>query len=76
MSDEPILLTLRQAAERLALSPRTVWTLANEGRIPYLALRGGKRRLLRFPLRALEQWAAEQAARAGRRTDEGHADAQ
>lgn len=71
MSDDPILLTLREAAERLSLSARTVWALANEGRIPCVVLRGGKRRLLRFSVQALERWAIEQAGQAGRRTNEG-----
>lgn len=68
MSD-PILVTLREAAQRLHISQRTLWQLVREHRVPHVVLRGGRRRLIRFCVKTLEAWAAEQARLAGQ-TDE------
>lgn len=52
-----LLLTLREAAEQLAVSERTLWTLAKEKAIP--SIRVGPRGL-RFRFEALQEWILKQ----------------
>lgn len=52
-----LLLTLREAAEQLAVSDRVLWQLAKDRVIP--SVRVGPRGL-RFSLEALRKWIAEQ----------------
>lgn len=53
----PLLLTPRQAAEALAISERTLWTLTDRGDVPCVRIG----RLVRYPATALAQWIADRA---------------
>ncbi len=53
-SEPSLLLSMKGAAAALAVSERTVWTLAHNGELPHVRL---GRRLL-FSRRALEAWIA------------------
>ena len=46
-----LLLTAKQAAKALAISPRTLWTMTASGEIPHIWLRG----CLRYPVNDLEK---------------------
>lgn len=50
---EPLLITVREAAERVKLSKDTVYSLIAKGRFPYKRVGG----VLRVPVKALEKWA-------------------
>jgi excisionase family DNA binding protein len=52
----PLLVSLRIAAKMLGLSERTVWAMADDGRLP--SIRCGRRRL--FSVATLESWIASQ----------------
>ena len=51
----PVLLTSAQAAKTLAISPRTLWTLTNDGRLP--CVRVG--RSVRYDAADLARWINE-----------------
>ncbi len=52
-----LLLTARQAAEALAVSPRTLWELTARGELPALRLPGrGKARSIRYLVADLQRW--------------------
>jgi excisionase family DNA binding protein len=52
-----LLLTARQAAEALAISPRTLWELTARGDLPAMRLPGrGKPRALRYAVEDLQLW--------------------
>jgi excisionase family DNA binding protein len=55
-TQQPLLLSLKQAAQALCLSERTVWTMVQAGALPHLRV---GRRLL-FSRTALESWIARQ----------------
>lgn len=50
---EPLLITVREAAERVQLSKDTVYRLIASGDFPYKRVGG----VLRVPVKALEKWA-------------------
>lgn len=50
----PLLLTPRQAAQTLAISPRKLWDLTNSGDVPHIRIG----RSVRYPAAALERWVA------------------
>jgi excisionase family DNA binding protein len=54
-----LLLTPRQAAEALAISPRKLWGMTASGEIP--SLRIG--RLVRYPIDELHRWIDQQTKR-------------
>jgi excisionase family DNA binding protein len=52
-----LLLTTREAAESLGISPRMLWQLNRSGEIPCLRLPGrGKARAVRYVVEDLQQW--------------------
>ena len=52
-----LLLTARQAAEALALSPRTLWELTRRGDLSAIRVPGrGKARALRYAVEDLQRW--------------------
>ncbi len=52
-----LLLTARQAAEALAVSPRTLFTLKHRGELRALRIPGrGRARSIRYAVEDLEQW--------------------
>jgi hypothetical protein len=57
-SDAPrLLLTAKQAAAALAISPRTLWELTASGELQPLRLPGrGKARTLRYAVEDLQRW--------------------
>jgi len=55
--DNKLLLTAREAAALLRVAPNTVYSQAQQGKLPHV--RVGDRLL--FPRRELEQWLVEQA---------------
>ena len=63
--DAPPRLALRpkDAAKALGIGKRLLWSMTNQGLIPHV--RVGKAIL--YPVAALEQWLAEQAAKGARR---------
>ena len=54
---EGLLLTVREAAKLLRISPNTCYELIRQGRIPHIRL--GRRILI--PRHGLEQWIAQEA---------------
>ena len=50
---EPLLITVREAAERVHLSKDTVYALIARGEFPYKKVGG----VIRIPVKALEKWA-------------------
>lgn len=59
MSSQPdglrLLLTVRQAAEALAISERKLWSLTKGGRLPHIKI--GSKTL--YPVETLQQWIHE-----------------
>ena len=55
-ADNCLLLTPRQAATALAISPRKLWSLTASGEIPSVRLG----RCVRYPIDQLQAWIAEQ----------------
>ncbi|MGH7129568.1 MAG: helix-turn-helix domain-containing protein [Planctomycetaceae bacterium] len=53
---EPLLLTAREAARALAISPRTLWTVTNRGEIRPVRIG----RAVRYDVRDLIEWIDEQ----------------
>jgi excisionase family DNA binding protein len=54
---DKILLSYKEAAKRLSISERTLWTLAHNGQIPTVRI-GPKG--VRFRVRTLDEWAEQQ----------------
>jgi hypothetical protein len=40
---DPLVVTEREAARRLGISPRTMWTMRNAGQVPFIKIRGAVR---------------------------------
>ena len=53
---QPLLLTVQQAAEALAISPRKLWGMTASGEIPHLKIG----RLTRYAVADIERWIDEQ----------------
>jgi excisionase family DNA binding protein len=59
-----LLLTTRQAAAALAVSPRTLWQLTANGELTALRLPGrGKARTIRYAVEDLQRWIHDTKAR-------------
>jgi len=56
----PLLLNERDAAKFLGISPRTLWKLRKEGRIPAIVI---SERCIRYAVDQLRQWASLHADR-------------
>lgn len=50
-----------EAAKALGISPRLLWQLTKGGRIPCVRLGGGKRKVILYPMGALQGWLAQSA---------------
>lgn len=59
----PMALRPREAAKVLGIGTRLLWTETNAGRIPHVRIG----RAVVYPLDALREWLAAQAAKGGRR---------
>jgi hypothetical protein len=54
----------RQAARALGISPRLLWQLTKDGRVPCLRLGAGPRKTTLYPVSLLEEWLTRQASAA------------
>jgi len=50
------LMSAREAAVYLGLSPRTLWGLENRSQIPAVRFGAGRRKSVRFDIRDLDRW--------------------
>lgn len=56
----PMLLTARDAARMLAISPRTLWGLRRHGLIPIIIPGRGRARMLRYRIDDVRAWIGRQ----------------
>jgi excisionase family DNA binding protein len=54
----------RAAAKALGISPRLLWQLTHDGKIPCVRVGSGKRRTVLYPLADLQAWLRQQASAA------------
>ena len=66
---QPLALRPRDASKALDLSPRTLWQLTKDGKIPCVRIGTGKRGIVLYPVSVLQAWLDEQA-----QTTKGEAD--
>jgi excisionase family DNA binding protein len=67
-----MLLTAKEAARALAISPRTLWELTARGELPSLRLPGrGKARSLRYSVADLQSWIDRVKAQQTGQADDG-----
>ena len=52
----PLALRPREAAKALGISPRLLWQLTHDGRIPCVRVGSGKRRIVLYPTADLQAW--------------------
>ncbi len=57
----PLALRPREAAKALGISPRLLWQLTKDGRIPCVRIGGTKRRTVLYPLADLQAWLTNKA---------------
>lgn len=57
----PLALRPRDAAKALGISPRLLWQLTKDGRIPCARVGNGKRRTLLYPVVELQAWLTRQS---------------
>lgn len=62
-SHEPMLLTAKQAAVVLSISPRKLWSLTSGNEVPHIRIG----RSVRYSVIDLEDWISEQRCTASRR---------
>lgn len=58
---EQLCVSLREAAELIGISPRLLWQLVKEGKVPFVRIGSTKRGRILFPLDVLRQWLSEQS---------------
>ncbi len=58
---ERLCLRSREAATALGVSPRTLATWVQQGQVPYVRVRAGRRSTLLFPVDALRAWLVSRA---------------
>jgi excisionase family DNA binding protein len=63
-ASSPLALRPREAAKALGISPRHLWQLTHDGRIPCARVGSGKRRTVLYPVAELQAWLTRQAATA------------
>lgn len=57
----PLAYRPREAAQVLGISPRLLWQLTHDGKIPCVRLGSGKRGAVLYSAAALQEWLAAQA---------------
>ena len=62
-AEAPPLIVEREAARRLRVSPKTLWTLRKAGQIPFVAVG----RSIRYRVETLDAWIAERERESVRR---------
>jgi len=69
MADEnihhPLALRPREAAQLLSISPRYLWQLTRDRKIPCIRIGYGKRKVVLYPKAELEAWLTRQAEGSG-----------
>jgi len=58
----PLALRPRHAAKALSISPRHLWQLTKDGRIPCVRVGAGKRQTVLYPVAELQAWLTRQVA--------------
>lgn len=53
----------REAARILGISPRFLWQLTRDGKIPVLRLGDGKRKRILYSVAQLQRWITDQTAK-------------
>lgn len=61
-SISPLVLRPREAAKALGISPRLLWQLTKDGRIPCVRVGSGKRRTVLYPLADLQAWLTRESS--------------
>lgn len=62
----PLALRPREAAKALGISPRLLWQLTKDGRIPCVRIGGTKRKTVLYPLVDLQAWLSREVAKDAR----------
>ena len=57
----PLALRPREAAKALGISPRHLWQMTKDGKIPCVRIGGGKRKTVLYPFTELQAWLTRQA---------------
>lgn len=55
-STQPLALRPREAAKALQISPRLLWQLSKDGKVPCIRVGSGKRQTLLYSVAALKDW--------------------
>jgi excisionase family DNA binding protein len=58
----PLALRPREAAKALGVSPRLLWQLTKDGRIPCVRIGGTKRTTVLYPIEVLRAWLSRKAS--------------
>jgi hypothetical protein len=61
----PLALRAREAAKALCISPRLLWQLTKDGHIPCVRVGTGKRKIVLYDVRTLQEWLTRQAQAKG-----------
>jgi excisionase family DNA binding protein len=62
----PLALRPRDAAKALGVSPRHLWQLTKDGRVPCVRVGSGKRQTVLYPVADLRAWLSQAAANGGK----------
>ncbi|MBM4097973.1 MAG: helix-turn-helix domain-containing protein [Planctomycetes bacterium] len=57
----PLALRPRDAAKALGISPRLLWQLTEDGKVPCVRVGGSKRQTVLYPIAELQTWLSERA---------------
>lgn len=57
----PLALRPREAAKALGISPRLLWQLTKDGKVPCVRVGGSKRQTVLYPIAQLQTWLSDRA---------------
>jgi excisionase family DNA binding protein len=60
--DSVLALRVKEAAAAIGISPRLLWELTKDGKVPCIRLGTGRRKLTLYSVDALKAWLSQQAA--------------
>lgn len=60
-STSPLALRPREAAKALGISPRLLWQLTKDGRIPCVRVGSGTRKTVLYPVADLQAWLSRES---------------
>lgn len=60
-STSPLALRPREAAKALGISPRLLWQLTKDGRIPCVGVGSGTRKTVLYPVADLQAWLSRES---------------